>query len=353
MGMPNVSITFNEAAKSVQSRNNTGVVGLILRDTVPTTNPITILSAEDIPSTLSEANRKQIELALIGADKTPQKIVAYVIAVAATDYTAAFDYFDTCRIDYLAVPTCDTDAKTDSIKTWITRARADGQIVKAVLPNTAADNDGVINFATEKVYEGDTEYTTEKFCARIAGILASTPLTGSCTFTAIPELTGCTKLSRTDMDTAIDAGKLIVFWDGEKVKIARGVNSYQTTTASMGAQFKKIRIVQIMDVIQNDIRRLAEDSYLGKYSNSYDNKMLLLGAIGDYLNTLVAQGVINVQNIDIDVEANEQYLTDHGEDVTSMTDTEIRQAATGDKVYLLAKITIYDAIEEIILPITV
>ena len=155
------------------------------------------------------------------------------------------------------------------------------------------------------------------------------------------------------MDEAIDAGKLIVFWDGEKVKIARGVNSFQTTTATMGAQFKKIRIIEIMDTIQSDIKKLAEDYYIGRFSNSYANKCILLSAIGDYLNELQNQQVIRVINCDIDEAANRKYLISKGIDVSEMSDTDIREANTDDKVFLTATLSLYDAIEDIILPITV
>lgn len=353
MGLPSVSVSFSEAAKTVQERNNTGIVGLILKDASQAVNPVIISGADEIPEALEEANKKQLQLAIMGADQPPMKVIAYILPKSAENYTAALDYFDGVAVDYLAVPTGKTDNQLDAVKAWIIAERADNRTVKAVLPNTAADNFGIINVTTAEFKEGDTTYTAEQYCSRIAGILASVPLTESATYKPLPELTGCTKLTHANMDAAIENGELIVYWDGEKVKIAKGVNSFKTTTEKQGVQFKKIRIVSIMDAIQSDIRRIAGDNYIGRFQNIYANKCLLLSAVGNYLESLAKQNILKVKKVDIDEAANKAYLMSQGVDVTKLTDTEIREANTGDKVFLTATIKIYDAIEDIVLPITV
>ena len=55
-------------------------------------------------------------------------------------------------------------------------------------------------------------------------------MTISCTYAPLPEVSDVGRLTREAMDAAVDAGKFILFHDGEKVKVARGVNSLQTTT---------------------------------------------------------------------------------------------------------------------------
>ena len=356
MGMPTVTVTFTERARTFIERSERAIVGLILKDTVPTTNPIVVERPDEVPTTgLTAANIEAIKLAMMGCDgKAPTRVIAYVLATSATAYTDAFEYFDTLKkLDYIAVPTVATDQKESDVAAWITAQRAEFKTVKAVLPNHTGGSIGVINYATTSVTKGGTSYTTEKYCARLAGLIAACPLTESVTYKALEELDGCTKLSRSALDTAVDAGKLVVFWDGEKVKIARGVNSLTTTTAIMGEQFKKIHVVEIMDMILNDIRKTVEDHYIGRYMNNYDNKCLLLAAIGNYLADLENQGLIHVVDLDIDIDANKTYLKNKGVDVSEMSDTEIRQAATGDKVFMRATINIFDAIEDVVLPITV
>ena len=357
MGMPSISISFTEAAKSFISRAERAVVGLILKGTVPTAGPVvTLTRLDEISSSGMDATCKaQARLAMLGCDgKCPSKVICYVLASNATAYTDAFTYFDTIKsLNYIAVPTVATDEKEKDVADWIVAQRAEGKIVKAVLPNYQGASIGVINFVTSSLKEGSTTHTTEGYAARIAGLIAACPINESVTYKALPELDGCEKLSMSALDTAIDAGKLCVFWDGEKVKVARGVNSFVTTTATMGNQFKKIHVVDIMDMIQADIKLTAEDHYIGRYTNSFDNKCLLLAAVGNYLADLERQQLIKVKNLDIDVDANRSYLQTQGVDTSEMTDQELREAATGSTVFMTATINIFDAIEDIVLPITV
>lgn len=357
MGMPSITVSFTEAAKSFVSRAERGVVGLILKGTVPTAGPVvTLTRLDEIATSGLDANGKKFaRLAMLGCDgKCPSKVICYVLASNASAYTDAFAYFDTLKnLNYIAVPSVATDEAQKDVADWVVAQRAEYKIVKAVLPNYAGASIGVINFTTTSMTEGSTSFSTADYCARIAGLIAACPINEACTYKALPELDGCTKLSRSDLDTAIDAGKLCVFWDGEKVKIARGVNSFVTTSATMGAQFKKIHVVDVMDMILADIKLTAEDHYIGRYTNSYDNKCLLLAAIGNYLADLERQQLIKVKNLDIDIDANRSYLQTQGVDTSDMTDQELKEANTGSTVFLTATISIFDAIEDIVLPITV
>ncbi|NBI63680.1 phage tail sheath protein [Clostridiales bacterium] len=353
MGMPSVTITFQEKAKTAQTRMDRGIVGLVLRGAAPNANPVIVTTRDDIPDNLSRENREQIELALLGNEKSPRKVVAYMIPQDAENYQEALEYFELKRVNYLAVPTVSTDGASQEVKAWIKKEREEGNQVKAVLPECEADDEGVINFATAGIICGEKEYTVEQYCARIAGLIAATEAKASCTFAALPEVDMVDKLSRSEANKAVEAGKLILRHDGEKVKIVRGVNSLQTTTATKGDQFKKIKIVDIMDMIRGDITKTIEDVYIGKYPNTYDNKCLLVSAIADYLETLEREGLIEDRSVDIDAAAVKRYLVEKGEDVSVMTDDEIKKANTADKVFLAVSLKTVDVIEEVYIPITV
>lgn len=353
MGMPSISISFTELASTAIARGERGIIAMILKDTAPDVNPFVVSSANDIPASLTDTNKEQISLALMGYVNAPKKIIVYVLGTDATSYTTALNYFKTVKFDYLVVPTVATDTKTSEIVNYVKAEREANKLIKAVLPNTVADTEGVINFATSKIYVNDNEYDAEEYCSRIAGIIAGTPLNISCTYAPLPEATDCTRLSKADMDSAVDAGKLIVWFDGEKVKTARGVNSLTTLTEGKNTQFQKIKIIDTIDMIADDIRKTAEDNYLGKYANTYDNKCLLLSAIGNYFGQLVNDNILEGYSVAIDIDANRSYLKSKGVDVDNMTDDEIKVANTGSYVFLKATLSILDAIEDIVLPITI
>ena len=157
------------------------------------------------------------------------------------------------------------------------------------------------------------------------------------------------------MDTAIDNGEFILMHDGKKVKVARGVTSLKTIGEGKNEIFKKIKIVEAIDMINQDIRTTAEDSYIGKYANSYDNKCLLITAIKGYFEQLENDGILakGKSTVSIDLQAQENYLKAKGIDTESMNEQDIKEANTGSKVFIAANISILDAIEDIDIQIAI
>ena len=383
MGAPSIDISFIEKGISAIKRGERGIVMLWVKDRLPesTINPITVVTESDIPSGLSDATVKQVKLAMIGYTNAPKKVLVYCMGIeedadeAAVEagYKMAMTAAETIRFDYLAIPTVETDSKGEDIASWIKTMRGTKKKkIKAVLPNVAADNEGIINFTTEKSIKTesvtgedgtkttvDMIYTSEQYCARIAGLIAGTPMTIACTYAPLPELSDCTRL--TDNDTPVDNGEFIVFYDGEKVKVVRGVNSFVTTIDGKGDSFKKIKIVEAMDMINDDIVKTAQDSYLGKYANTYSNKCLLITAISSYFAQLNRDDIISSYLVGLDADALRIYLKGRGlkatlddgtiKDVDECSDVEIITADTSANVFLTGNVKILDAIEDIKMPI--
>lgn len=383
MGAPSITISFIEKAISAVTRGERGIVMLWVKDTLPAAavNPVTVVTESDIPDTLKDTTKEQIKLAMIGYTNAPKKVLVYCMGISDDadsgkideGYKKAMEAAETIKFNYLAIPTVETDQKAQDIATWVKQMRDNKKKkIKAVLPNVKADNEGIINYTTPKAVKTttvtagngtkttvDTVYTAEQYCARIAGLIAGTPMTIACTYAPLSELSDCTRL--TDIDTPVDNGELIIFYDGEKVKVARGVNSFTTTIDGKGDSFKKIKIVEAMDMINDDITKTAQDSYLGKYANSYSNKCLLLSAISSYFSQLQRDGIVSSYSVGLDADAIREYLKGKGlqatlddgtvKDVDECSDEEIITADTGSFVFLTGNVKILDAIEDIKMPI--
>lgn len=334
------------------ARSGAKNVGLIIPQAVSNDiRAVKIAPGDDIPSVLSKY-QDQIEKMLLGGSTQPKKAV---VAFGGADYseiTAALEALADENASYIALSSS-ADTMATKVVTWIKAQRNAGKNVKAVLPDTAADCEGVINYATESVSVGDKSYTADEYCARIAGLLAGTPITESATYFVLSEATDCTRLTKEEMDNAVDAGKLILNYEDGKVRIVRAVNSLVTKSEGKGNQYKKIKLIDIMDTIRNDIKTTIKDEWIGKKANSYDNKCLLIAAIQNYFNTLVQQGVLSFANVQIDTSNNKKYLEENGVDTTEMNSEEIKQANTGDKVFLVAQIKMNDAIEDVSLEINI
>lgn len=360
MGLPEISVYFKEKGIAAIESAKRGIVLLLMNDTsVQAVTKYTIFDNDDIPETLSEDNKKQIELALIGYQTTPYKIVvlAFPKTGKTADINAKLKAAEALKFTYLVYPEATTE-ESNTIATWIKaqRSQKDNK-VKAVLYKTAADNEGIINVTNEYFEVKTKKYTGQQYLSRIAGLICGTPATISCTFAPLPEVTGVEFVDRETLDNRINAGEFVVFDDGEKVKVARGVNSFVTTVQDKGKSFKKIKLVELMDMIHDDIKKTAEDNYLGKYANSYDNRCLLITAINGYFLELEANSLAEKghNNCSIDVEATKIYLMKNGrktkEELKQMKEIDIKYENIGDNVFLTAEMSLLDAIETIKLPI--
>lgn len=360
MGLPEISVYFKEKGIAAIESAKRGIILLLMNDaSVQAVTKYTVFDNDDIPETLSEDNKKQIELALIGYQTTPYKIVvlAFPKTGRTADINAKLKAAEALKFTYLVYPEATTEEST-TIATWIKaqRTQKDNK-VKAVLYKTAADNEGIINVTNEYFEVKTKKYTGQQYLSRIAGLICGTPATIACTFAPLPEVTGVEFVDRETLDSRIDNGEFVVFDDGEKIKVARGVNSYVTTVQDKGKSFKKIKLVELMDMVHDDIKKTAEDNYLGKYANSYDNRCLLITAINGYFLELEAASLAEKgkNNCSIDVEATKIYLMKNGrktkEELKQMKEIDIKYENIGDNVFLTAEMSLLDAIETIKLPI--
>ena len=354
MGLPDINIEFKTTGITAIKRSEKGTVALILRDEkAKGANRLT--NVTEIPQAFSESNKNYIKRAFTGYQTPPKKVITYTIGTE-DELTEALKYFATQKFDYICLPPTGTPEEAGTLKSWILSQRLNNNAVyKAVLPNTAADSEAIINLAAEGITDGKNTFTAAEYCSRVAGLIAGTPMTISCTYAPLNELSDITRLTKSEADAAIEAGKFIFVHDGEKVKVGRGINSFVTTTDGKGEAYKKIKIVEAIDMINQDIRTTVEDSYIGKYANSYDNKCLLITAIKGYFEQLENDGILakGKSTVSIDLQAQENYLKAKGIDTESMSEQNIKEANTGSKVFIAANISILDAIEDIDIQIAI
>lgn len=377
LGMPSVVVKFVEAGIEAIQRSQRGIVGLILEDTkIAITklgqktdehealkNPFTVYTVDDIPSELSEKNKDYILKALKGYNKPPLKIVVYMMEAVqgggADKFQDALKVMLTERFDYLAIPTIET-AQLEYLGTWVKTARENKfKKVKVVLPNYPGDFEGVVNFANTKVVTADKEYKPAEYTARIAGLIAGTNMTQSATYAPLNEVVDCDRYTQDEMNQMVNEGKFFIWFDGEKFKMSRAVNSLVTTNQGKLEGFQTMKIVDIMDMMYDDIKKTAEDSYIGKYTNDYENKCLLISAIMGYFKKLEEERLLQkgYSTCEIDTEAVRTYQLSHGlytkEELAKMSDDEVKRLDTKKIVFLKAKVRPLDAMEDIQLPISI
>jgi hypothetical protein len=350
---PAINVVFTEAGISAISRGEKGVVAVIVRDAAGIA-PVSITQQSQIPSALGVETQAYVRRTFLGYINPPKRVILYTIGNEGA-LSDALDYLATQDFDWLAGPADCSQEDSEAIAGWIAEQREEsGAKYKAVLPNYAGDSEAIVNFAASGMTDGVTTYTAAAYCSRIAGLLAGTPFSISATYAPLTELSDVSRLDKEARDDSVGKGELILRWDGEKVKVDRAVTSLTTTTEDRGDSFKKIKLVEVMDLIRTDITKTAEDSYIGKYANTYDNKLLLVTAVRTYFQGLCSSGLIDDDyTVDIDVAAQESYLQGQGTDTSEMDEKSIREASTGSHAFLRVSCHLVDAIEDINLAIAI
>lgn len=346
MGLPNIVIKFQTLASTAIQRSQRGIVALILKDDTRTFDTKVYKSIDEVASgDWTATNLDYIQKTFLGV---PSKVIVERIPTEATDYNAALARLKNKKWNWLSIPGI-AAGDVSNIATWIKAERdINKKTFKAVLPKIAADHEGIVNFATDGIKVGDKTYTAEEYCARIAGILAGLPFNRSATYYALSEVESI--IESADPNADIDAGKLILINDGKQIKIGRGVNSLTTFTPAKSSIFSKIKIVEGVDLMRDDIRDTFDSQYVGKVINNYDNKILFLASVNAYFKTLANEDVLdrNYKNIaEIDLEGQKLYLQGLGVDTTVMTDQEIKEYNTGSQVFAKASVKFVDAMEDL------
>jgi len=235
------------------------------------------------------------------------------------DYIAALAAFETQEFHVLALDGVTDSGLHTSIVSWISRIRGEGKGVMAVLggsgsDDTAADavnkattrssgynHEGVVNVGTGAKLDG-VIYSSAQVSAYVAGLIAGTALSSSTTYAGTPFDDVTRRWTRSEQELAVKGGVFLLVHDGRRVKVLRGINSLVTPTASQNYAWKKIRTIRVMDTINADLQRTAEDSYIGKVNNTQEGRLTLISACEQYLQTLAQAGVVDQAGLSVSID---------------------------------------------------
>ena len=330
MGLPEIFISFQTAAVSAITRSARGVLAVAVKDaTAGGAAEAAYKSLAEVPEDkFSPENYRLLKLAFLAA---PTKV--WVLRVGE-DAEKTYQALERLRFDWLAAPGLE-DAR---VMSFIKTLRNGGRGVKAVVANAKApDCEGIVNLCVSGLTLEDGAMEAKDYAVRVAALLA---------------VVGCDALAEPDAD--VDAGKLIIVPGREGYRLGRAVNSLTTLTPDKAAPFQKIKIVEGIDLIRGDIAKAFESGYVGKVLNDYDNKLLLVTAINAYLKGL--EGDVLDKTADnrcfVSLSGQRSYLESRGTDTSDMKDTDILKANTGSQVFLEAKLTFCDAMEDLALVIS-
>ncbi len=345
-GLPQINIVFQSKALTAIERSKRGIVACILRDNTANGNDFNVYeSLTDVDFTQwTEKNYDYMKLIYEGS---PNKLIVIRQSVSETNYAPALKKLKDLNWNYLTVPDI-SKADTLIVSSWIKEQRDENKkTFKAVLPCCVADHEGIINFTNDNIKTiYNKTFSNSEYCARIAGLLAGLSLTRSSTYYNLSDIVSADIFD--DPNDRINKGEFIIIFDSENYKIGRGINSLTTFTTKKSEDFSKIKIIEGIDLYQDDIRTTFEDYYIGKVRNNYDSKQALIAAINSYHKAI--EGDILDDSFDntamIDIAAQKQYLESKGIDTKGMNQISLAIANTGSTVFITSHVKFIDAMED-------
>lgn len=359
MGLPETRIEFVEKADSFIRRLGRGMVcWLHISAGASKAKVYTLRASDDLDKVLTSETDKE---KLVAQTKRMFEFGASrVLIVVAQTFDIAKPQLELLRFNYLACPEAPAEMLAWAREVGYKTGRAfilftdteeaanskDGHVV-AVYPaaaqvavGTPMDIAAITAGCTDR---STTNYTVVHNSALTAEQVAAYP-------------------GKTEANTKTDAGYLTLFNDGEKIKIGRGITSHYRVDAlepnndTQRSKWSKVRSVDVMNLIKDDIADTFENTYRGKVGNSYENKMNFCTQInGTYFKNMSGD-LLNpdAENfVDVNVNKHIELIKAQGVDPDTMSESEIRKYDTGSVVMLSGKVTILDMMEDLDIVLTV
>lgn len=261
------------------------------------------------PENATAADKKLANLALLGA----KTVLLYKLPPNHTDdhVEAMLAKLKTEDANVIVYPylksTTSASTAQQMIANWVKAMQEEeGKNITAVLTNYVADSQYVINNVQGVTFSDGSTLTAAETGAWIGGVTAGAKITESNTarkFVGAIDVTP--RMTKTEMETAIKAGKLILTVDkSQNVTVVADVNSLTSTTQTLGDIMKQNRSVRTACGIREDIGTVWDSNIKGKYNNNEEGRSIFKSALVEYFADLERRGAIqNFSADDITVEA--------------------------------------------------
>lgn len=239
-----------------------------------------------------------------------------ISGIVAADYVKVLSALETQTFNVLALDGVYDTVIQASVAAWTSRVRGEGKGILTVLGGSAADDtaadavskavarsasfnhEGIVNVGVGAVL-GSVNYSSAQISAYVAGLIAGQQLSESTTYAAASFSDVTRRWTRSEQETAVKNGVFLLYHDGQKVKVLRGMNTLISLRQGQNASWKKVRTIRVMDTINSDLLLTAEDNYIGKVNNTEEGRLALIEASKQYMLTLSRAGVIESATYDV------------------------------------------------------
>lgn len=196
---------------------------------------------------------------------TDGKVADAILALEAYEFNVICAYTDV---------EADVQAYIAAVKNWRDSYGKKCQLV--VYNQEKPDYEGIINVVST-VSDGTPEYA---LVAWVAGAEAGCKINASCTNMVYDgEYEIALDKNQSALESCITAGEFAFHLVYGEVRVLEDINSFTTTTATKGEDFKSNQTIRVIDQIANDIAKLFNTKYLGRIPNNESGRVSLWGDI--------------------------------------------------------------------------
>ncbi|WP_194189654.1 phage tail sheath C-terminal domain-containing protein [Clostridium chrysemydis] len=229
--------------------------------------------------------------------------------VAQDAYSKYLGLVESKKFDTMGVFTNETTIK-ENVLNFIKDLRENkGKKVQVVINEfNGANYEGVIS--VDQGYKTvDTEIDVKGFVGYMAGLTAGAALNKSNTYHVIPNAVSIINPKNDEEITKgiIDGKLMLSYSNDEKVVIETDINTFTGFSKDKSKDFSKNRVMRTLDNINNSVKSLFENTYLGKVDNSESGRTSFKSDIIVYLKELVKLGAIEeFENDEIVIQKGEE-----------------------------------------------
>lgn len=248
-----------------------------------------------------------------------------IAGITNEHYLTAMSAFEGYGMDGFVLDGVTDQSLQASVKAWVIKNKEDGTNIIAFVGGLSSEtieqanskskefnHEDMINVYGHGFYE-DVEYTQSEIAVYIAALATGKGLKDSiCNAVTIFDDVQ-PRLSKTEIETALAAGTLVLAKDVDDVIIVDDVNTFKNYTDEKGEVFGTLRAIKFMNAVDGDTSIKRKD-FVGQTTNGDTGRALIICALKQYFETLFNAGVIK-------------------ENFTVEIDTELQATAASDEFY--------------------
>ena len=229
--------------------------------------------------------------------------------VASADYAAFLTALEPYTFDIVCYDGSDSTVRT-AVASFVQRvSNAIGKKCQAVMSGAvAANSEWVINVANGVKLSDGTVLTAAQSTWWVAGSEAGAQYNQSLTYGQYPGAVEANpKMTNAQLETAVSGGNIAFIDDFGTVKVCTDINTLTTYTPTKGKEFRKNRLMRVVNQICNDFYEHFSTYFIGKVDNNDSGRNLMKAWCVGYLKEMEANnGIQNFTSDDVEVRMGEE-----------------------------------------------